>query len=108
MTIRDCSEQLLALQAQFVSKAKPPVNGRMPHPQIELDEPTAIALETPDEDNPADEEVVKKVCRARKFAALWKGEWETQGYPSQSEADLSLCGRIAHFVGHHQIGRAHV
>ena len=32
------------------------------------------------------------------FAALWRGEWEGR-YPSQSEADLALCGALAFWTG---------
>lgn len=34
---------------------------------------------------------------AMKFATLWRGEWESLGYPSQSEADLALMAIIAFY-----------
>jgi putative DNA primase/helicase len=66
---------------------------------------------TPAADGPAaaitptglsDAEVITRAlhCRAgERFRRLWRGEWELAGYPSQSEADLSLCGLLAFFSG---------
>ena len=36
------------------------------------------------------------------FAKLWAGDWT--GYPSQSEADLALCGLLAFYVGNDPAG----
>jgi hypothetical protein len=33
------------------------------------------------------------------FSQLWAGDWAGAGYPSQSEADLALCGLLAFYVG---------
>ena len=32
-----------------------------------------------------------------KFKRLWNGNWEGKGYPSQSEADLALCNKLAYY-----------
>jgi putative DNA primase/helicase len=45
----------------------------------------------------SDEELVGKIVRKPKFAALWNGD--TTGYGSPSEADLALCNRVTFFVG---------
>lgn len=47
-----------------------------------------------------DEDVIEKALDAEngdKFDALWNGS--TDGYPSQSEADLALCGLLAFWTG---------
>ena len=54
-------------------------------------------------DHPAtmpDERLLAKAMGAAngpKFSKLWQGEWG--GYPSQSEADLALCGQLAFWTG---------
>jgi len=48
-----------------------------------------------------DEEIIQKAPMAvngGKFKKLWNGAWED--YPSQSEADLALCGQLAFWTGH--------
>jgi hypothetical protein len=45
----------------------------------------------------SDDEVVRKVTQPAKYASLWQGE--IPAGKSRSEADLSLCNRIAFFVG---------
>jgi hypothetical protein len=45
-----------------------------------------------------DAELIEKAHRAangEKFGKLWREDWEGAGYPSQSEADLALCGLLA-------------
>lgn len=44
-----------------------------------------------------DRAVIDKVRKTAKWDSLWRGDWS--GYPSQSEADLALAGRIAFFAG---------
>jgi putative DNA primase/helicase len=41
-----------------------------------------------------DDEVLKRARTASngsRFEALWRGDWESLGYPSQSEADFAFC-----------------
>jgi putative DNA primase/helicase len=47
-----------------------------------------------------DRELIERAFHSKSgaaFGALWKGE--TNGYPSQSEADLALCGALAFWTG---------
>lgn len=46
----------------------------------------------------SDAELIAKAHQAangNRFAQLWRGDWQGAGYPSQSEADLALCGLLA-------------
>lgn len=46
----------------------------------------------------SDAELIVKAHQAAngdKFAQLWQGDWQGAGYPSHSEADLTLCGLLA-------------
>lgn len=42
-----------------------------------------------------DEEILSLAAHHDKFEPLWRGEWQGKGFPSQSEADLSLCSILA-------------
>ncbi len=57
-------------------------------------------VEPPD---PYDEALLSYALRADgggKFTKLWEeGDWEGAGYPSQSEADLALCNKLAFWTG---------
>lgn len=50
---------------------------------------------------PTDQEIIEFMRRARngpKFIALYdQGDWKSQGFPSQSEADMSLVGSLMFF-----------
>ena len=46
----------------------------------------------------SDDEILERARAAAngtKFEALWRGEWETLGYPSESEADAALLAMLA-------------
>lgn len=45
----------------------------------------------------ADDDIIAAACRLPKFARLWNGD--CTGYPSNSEADLALCGMLADWTG---------
>lgn len=54
------------------------------------------------EDEVADEELMRRAWNAdnaEKFRALWEGRWVELGYPSQSEADLSLMSMLTYYSG---------
>jgi|GEM_PF-2716441 len=47
-----------------------------------------------------DDALIEKACSAEngeKFQQLWEGNWES--YPSESEADIALCGQLAFWTG---------
>ena len=58
---------------------------------IELEELPAV------EDDWAVLEKAYRAVNSDKFLALWKGRWADEGYPSQSEADLSLMSMLAFY-----------
>jgi hypothetical protein len=52
-------------------------------------------------------EILKKARSAQngeKFSALLKGDWESLGYPSQSEADQALCKQLAYWTNDNPVG----
>lgn len=49
------------------------------------------------EDDWAVLETAYRASNADKFIELWKGDWQGLGYPSQSEADLSLMSMLAFY-----------
>ena len=57
---------------------------------------------TPDNLSLTDRELIEKAHQAatgEKFRRLWRGEWQAEGYPSPSEADLALCSLLAFWAG---------
>lgn len=48
----------------------------------------------------SDQDLIRKACNSsQEFAALFSGEWQLLGYPSQSEADMALCNHLAFWTG---------
>jgi primase-polymerase (primpol)-like protein len=48
------------------------------------------------------DEIIRRATNAangERFKLLWEGKWTEAGYPSQSEADLALCLRLAFWTG---------
>lgn len=43
----------------------------------------------------SDQQILDKAMQNRKFTDLYAGKWKDLGYPSQSEAELSLCAKLA-------------
>lgn len=60
----------------------------------------AAELDVNEEQELTDEEVMRRATIAEnssKFKELWEGRWEQYGYPSQSEADLSLMSMLTYY-----------
>jgi hypothetical protein len=80
--IRDCQEKLLNMATQMQPRA-------------------ALSLEL--EELPQDEDDWSVLARAvnasnaEKFSNLWQGQWESLGFPSQSEADLALMSMLTFY-----------
>jgi Protein of unknown function (DUF3987) len=67
--------------------------------QMATDGGPAVDLQE-DDATEADEIVLARAFVAdnsAKFRQLWEGEWESMGYPSQSEADLSLMSMLTFY-----------
>ena len=50
----------------------------------------------------SDNELLEKADSAKNgahFSALWRGDWQSEGYPSQSEADAALLGMLRFWTG---------
>ena len=50
----------------------------------------------------SDSELLEKVASAKNgatFSTLWRGDWQCQGYTSQSEADAALLGMLRFWTG---------
>ena len=47
-----------------------------------------------------DDDIITRASSSnKKFLPLWTGNWQSLGFPSQSEADLSLCTILAFWTG---------
>jgi hypothetical protein len=74
-----------------------------PPPKPKPEQPKMKLKPTP---HVSDQELIDRACAANdngKFSRLWAGHWEGE-YPSQSEADLALCTKLA-FWTNHEAGR---
>lgn len=83
--IADCGERIKPLHEKYIGGARPKAN-RLPAPVL----PVSFS----------DSEILEKAGKAKAgavFQALYNGEWEAY-FGSQSEADLSLCNRLAYWT----------
>lgn len=84
--IADCGERIKPLHEKYIGGARPkPNRGPAPVRPVSL----------------SDAEILQKAREAKAgavFQALYNGEWEAY-FGSQSEADLSLCNRLAYWTG---------
>lgn len=83
--IADCGERIKPLHEKYIGGARPKAN-RLPAPVL----PVSLS----------DSEILEKAGKAKAgavFQALYNGEWEAY-FGSQSEADLSLCNRLAYWT----------
>lgn len=104
-TLRLCTGPLDTVYKRvFVVKpsAGKPVSKRANRTQPDNEEDRTPNNVRPNRNLPDDSEIIRVACNAkngRDFATLYAGEWEGKGYPSQSEADLALCRRLAFYTG---------
>ena len=83
--IADCGERIKPLHEKYIGGARLKAN-RLPAPAL----PVSLS----------DSEILEKAGKAKAgavFQALYNGEWEAY-FGSQSEADLSLCNRLAYWT----------
>lgn len=84
--IADCGERIKPLHEKYIGGARPkPNRGPAPVRPVSL----------------SDAEILQKAGEAKAgavFQALYNGDWELY-FGSQSEADLSLCNRLAYWTG---------
>lgn len=83
--VTNCQEQASTLQASLA----PP---RKPRPERPTVQPSGQYKPL------ADWQIITKLCRRKKVARLWAGDWQSS-YKSQSAGDQALCNHIAFFVG---------
>ena len=87
-TVNDCTESIKVLHTKYL-----PTNV----PKAEIRRPVEVSLD--------DTEIIDKARHSRNgvaFAALYDGNWEGLGFPSQSEADLAFCNMLAFWTGRNE------
>jgi len=90
-TLRDIQEDLDALHARLFKKAETPRGNRA--------SPGGDRLPP----NLTDAQIIERATKAAngaKFDALWRGDWQSLNYPSQSEADQALCDILGWWVNY--------
>lgn len=86
--VKDCTEAIKVLHSKYL-----PDNT----PKAEVRKPVEVDL--------SDTEIIDKARNSKNgiaFAALYEGNWEGLGFPSQSEADLAFCNMLAFWTGRNE------
>jgi putative DNA primase/helicase len=104
-TVEQANDALDGVHAEYVRGDEPDADTPEPAGDGGVRADSPAANPTLDGDKPGssdlpDAELVEKAKNAEngeKFRQLWNGN--TAGYPSQSEADLALCGLLAFWTG---------
>ena len=84
----DCTEAIKVLHAKYL-----PTN----IPKAEVRRAVEVDL--------SDTEIIDKARNSKNgiaFAALYEGNWEGLGFPSQSEADMAFCNMLAFWTGRNE------
>ncbi|MDD4315735.1 MAG: hypothetical protein PHC84_01085, partial [Clostridia bacterium] len=102
--VNDCTDAVLGvIEKQFGMPNGENADGGdgalLPLSPREAREIKSLKFKEPPEDSWTDSKIIERAKAARRtgseFTALYAGDWRSQGFPSQSEADLALCGRLA-------------
>lgn len=83
--VRDCTEAIKVLHSKYLPDNTPKAEA-WHHVEIDL----------------SDTEIIDKARNSKNgiaFAALYEGNWQGLGFPSQSEADLAFCNMLAFWTG---------
>lgn len=84
--IEDRGEEILALHAHVMPPPSLPLNTPRPSQPLTMDDTTIL-------------DKLFREAKGAKWEALWNGQWEAQGYGSQSQGDLALCNKLAFYTG---------
>jgi hypothetical protein len=85
--IRECQDAIDAVWQEFFTNPEPKKTPPPPvAPEERLDDRELL-------------ERARNSANGARFEALWRGNWQGAGYPSQSEADLALCSMLAFWTG---------
>jgi len=89
--LRDFDAELNSLHTRMIAKS-PKSDGRRQSPTPDRSPQTLT--------NSDIVERATKAANGAKFEALWRGDWPSLNYPSQSEADQALCNLLGWWVNY--------